>query len=234
MALNKLSREEVDTYARGDLAGGIDEHVARFAFLDDAELRARVGQEYFAARYLYKLWEGLRLSDAWALRAQVQLQVQQYASIYEACLHHLLFVNAADEPQVKALREHSALVARPLPEHLMMRIRALDTADAAEVIGAKFAVRRTQESKVRFEKKVDAAVSLGIIDAALGGEIAEIYSARNSIHIHADLKRAAEMQWQIDFSRTAYRRLKPFTEQAATWMARRASDSTMPSVLLDT
>lgn len=99
-------RDAVDGYARADLDGDLDQHIAKFDFLaDDPDLQQRVGEEYFTARYLYKLWEGLRVDETWANRAQVQLQVQQYASIYEACIHHVLFNECADEPVVRGLLE---------------------------------------------------------------------------------------------------------------------------------
>ena len=79
--------EEVDRYARSDLAGDLNWHIEKFSFLaGDVALQRRVGEEFFTARYLYKLLEGLHLSDQWAVAAQARLQVLQYASIYEACL----------------------------------------------------------------------------------------------------------------------------------------------------
>jgi len=79
---NEVQRS-VDEYARADLDGGLSDHVSFFSFLKgDAELQQRVGEEFFSARYIYKLMEGLRIEEDWAKRAQVQLQVQQYASIY--------------------------------------------------------------------------------------------------------------------------------------------------------
>lgn len=125
MPLREPVRSEAAEYARQDLPGDIDWHVDYFDFVSDIELRRRIGQEFYAARYLYKLWEGLRINEPWALQAQVQLQVQQYASIYEALIHYLLFTEATDEPEVQRLFEYRALVERPLPGHIMEKIRNL-------------------------------------------------------------------------------------------------------------
>jgi hypothetical protein len=100
VAFDRETRDSVNSYARDDLDGDLNNHVEFFSFLaGDPDLMRRVGEEYFSARYLYKLWEGIRLGEDWARRAQVQ----QYASIYEACLHHLLFGRCAATPEVQAL-----------------------------------------------------------------------------------------------------------------------------------
>ncbi|WP_369054830.1 hypothetical protein [Kineococcus terrestris] len=213
----------MDEYARKDLEGDLQWHVEHFDFISDTDLRARLGEEFFAARYLYKLWEGLRLHDAWAARAQVQLQVQQYASIYEACVHHLLFTEAAGSPVVEALTAYETLVERPLPQRLMDKIRALPNDDAHLVVGAVRRRRSLDISKVRFDQKVAAAVQLGIIDQPLADDLVEFYSARNLIHIHAEMKRASERSWEIELSQRAYRRLQPFKAQVVIWLERRSA-----------
>jgi hypothetical protein len=222
MPLQEPTRSEAIEYARNDLPGDVAWHVDYFDFISDPELRERIGQEFYAARNLYKLWEGLRIDENWAKQAQIQLQVQQYASIYEASIHHILFVEAADAPEVQRLFEYEALVERPLPGHIMDRIRGLDAEDSVNIVGAVRATRRTQESKIRFDSKVAAAVTLGIIDENLGREITGFYTARNYIHIHAEL-RQTDLEWQISFARDAYRRLLPFKDQASKWLTERAS-----------
>ena len=102
----------------------------------------------------------------------------------------------------------------------MDRIRKLPQADATDVIGAVYATRRTQESKIRFDSKVAAAVTLGMISDGLGHEIAGYYTARNYIHIHAEL-RQEDFDWQIEFARDAYRRLRPFREEVSAWLSTR-------------
>lgn len=220
MPLSEPTRSQTVEYARNDLPGDLAWHVNYFDFIDDLDLRDRLGQEFYAARYLYKLWEGLRIDEPWARQSQIQLQVQQYASIYEASIHHLLFVEASDEPVVQRLSEYSALVERKLPGHIMDRIRKLDADDAEAIVGAVHATRRTQESKIRFDSKVTAAVDLGMLSDNLGHEIAGYYTARNYIHIHAEI-RQEDFEWQIAFARDAYRRLKPFKEQVSAWLSKR-------------
>jgi hypothetical protein len=104
----------------------------------------------------------------------------------------------------------------------MEKIRGLKADDAGSIVGAIRATRRTQESKIRFDSKVSAAVALGILEESLGKEIAGFYTARNYIHIHAEL-RQDDFEWQVSFARDAYRRLQPFKDQASKWLMVRAS-----------
>lgn len=221
MPLPEAIRSEIVRYAVADLPGDLDWHVSYFDFIGDTDLRGRLGQEFYAARCLYKLWEGLRIDEPWAKQAQVQLQVQQYASIYEASIHHLLFSVAADEPVVQRLGEYRALIKRALPGHIMDRIRILQDSDANDIVGAVLATRQAQESKIRFDSKVAAAVELGMLDEALGREIKGFYTARNYIHIHAEL-RQTDFAWQVSFARDAYQRMEPFKTQVSSWLAKRA------------
>jgi len=212
------TRDLVDRYARGDLAGDLREHVEFFSFLaDDQGLMQRVGEEYFSARYIYKLLEGLQLADEWALRAQVQLQVQQYASIYEACIHHLLFTTCAARPEVNRLRRVNTLKEWSVSESLRTQlVDAAADAPGPAVAGFKTSLSIAPE-KVRFEHKADLAADFGIIDAGLAAELKEFYAARNMIHIHAELKRGADWDWEIELAKRAYLRLEKFRDQVVSW-----------------
>lgn len=209
----------VDSYARQDLDGDLDNHVEFFSFLaDDPGLMRRLGEEYYSARYIYKVLEGLRIEDDWALRAQVQLQVQQYASIYEACLHHLLFVRCADHPEVNALLQLHTLKPYSVSDELRNKLGSVKAPQGRKVVAAVEAVITLNETKVRFDSKARAACAIGIIDDDLKTEVIEFYSARNMIHIHAELKRGADWNWEIDFARQAYWRLLKFKQQVLAWI----------------
>lgn len=90
MAFKENIKKEVDEYSRNHI-GSKDWHISQFDFIDDNKLATRLGEEFLAARYLYKILEGLE-AGGWLQRAQIRLQVLAYASIYEASLHYLLFV----------------------------------------------------------------------------------------------------------------------------------------------
>lgn len=212
-------RKNVDQYARDDLDGGLQAHVAFFDFLSDPDLQQRVGEEYFTARYVYKLFEGLRVEENWARRAQVQLQVQQYASIYEACLHHLLFDRAAGSPEVGALLELQTLKHWSVSGPLRDRLDALPGTNGRKVVAAIESTIALGPTKVRFDSKARAAKQLGIIEDELCEQLIEFYTARNMIHIHAELKKGANWTWEIEFAKQSYWRLAAFAEQARRWVA---------------
>ena len=149
--------------------------------------------------------------------------MQQYAAVYEACLHHLLFTVAVDTPVVAALTEYEALTERALPGHIMDRIRQLHAEDADQIVGAVQRTRTTDESKVRFDAKVDAALELGIITGPdLAAELKEFYAHRNLIHLHAELSRH-DGNWDVELARQSYRRIEPFTAQCREWVRARAT-----------
>lgn len=116
MPFSESLAQEVDRYARSDLPGDLSWHIGQFSFLaDDPRLQRRVGEEFFTARYLYKLLEGVHLDDQWAVSAQARLQVLQYASIYEACLHHVLFELSPHNPRVQQLGKYTSLKPYDVP-----------------------------------------------------------------------------------------------------------------------
>ena len=211
-------RASVHGYAAGDLDGDLASHVEFFSFLEcDPDLRQRVGEEYYSARYLYKLFEGLRIADAWARRAQIQLQVQQYASIYEACLHHLLFAHCTTAPEVTSLLRQPGLGEWSVSADLRERLAAAGRSADKEVVAAVRKEIKLDEAKVRFDFKAQAAVELGIIDAQLAAELVEFYTARNMIHIHAELRKGASWAWEIEFAKRAYRRMHVVRTQVLAW-----------------
>lgn len=209
-------------YARQDLHGDLNHHVEFFSFLtDDPDLRQRLGEEYYSARYIYKLLEGLRIEDGWARRAQVQLQVQQYASIYEACLHHLLFVQCADCKEVLSLLRIPTLRSYSVSADLRNELASVDAPLGRRVVAAIESEIKLSDTKVRFDSKARAACSIGIIDDELAAELIEFYKARNMIHIHAELKLGSDWSWEIAFARQAYWRLQKFKQQVVSWMETR-------------
>jgi hypothetical protein len=222
MPLPENVKSDLDSYVRADLAGDVDAHVLFFSFLDgNPDLQRRVGEEYFSARYLYKMWEGLRISDGWARRAQVQLQVQQYASIYEACIHHLLFTVCSAEPAVEELTTIQILKRWSVSPRVLEAWNSLSDA-GRPIVGAIEKTLRLDEAKVRFDSKVLTAIDLGIVSRALGDELIEFYRARNLIHIHAELRDGVDQDWEIEFARRAYRRLLVFKNEVEEWISERS------------
>lgn len=115
MSLKQLIQEEIYEYVQAHLPK--DEwYSSYFDFITDVELRERLGEEFKAARSVYKLFRGIDASDWWE-RAQIRIQILQYASIYEAVVHHVLFDRLREEEPVLRLVEYARLVRFDIPQH---------------------------------------------------------------------------------------------------------------------
>ena len=218
MAFNAEIKTAINAYITAHVANEAW-HVAYFDFIGDASLAQRLGEEFISTRYIYKLLEGLEADD-WMLRSQIRLQVMSYASIYEAVLHHLLFDCLSAEPQVVALTEFPTKKQISIsPIKLALLEKHLEHA-GKKIIPTYEAVGRTDDTKVRFDKKAECAAALGMIDARLKDELIEFYEARNAIHIHAEIRKS--LTYQLDLSKRAYLRMQPFKEQISSWKTKNA------------
>ena|SRR5690554_1163475 len=217
MAFEADIKKNINQYISSHVA---DEawHVAYFDFIKDTSLAQRLGEEFISTRYLYKLLEGLEASD-WLLRAQIRLQVLSYASIYEAVLHHFLFNVLKSESKVISLTEFPTKKLISIPAPTMALLEKNLEHDGKTIIPCYEAVGRTDETKVRFDKKAECAMELGLIEPWLKDELIEFYEARNAIHIHAEIKKS--LNYQLDLSRRAYMRMQPFKEQINSWCAQK-------------
>jgi len=212
VAFSDGTRDAIKEYIDGHLADW-EWHKNRFSFISDHTLRDRLADEFISTRYVYKLLEGMAADD-WLLRAQIRLQVLSYASIYEAVIHHILFDDLSANPKVQALIEFKTKKQISIPAHKKAALEAALEHDGKEIIPTYEGIGRTDESKVRFEKKAECAAELGLIEHWLMEEIIEFYEARNAIHIHAEIRKS--LDYQLDLSKRAYLRMEPFIEQVST------------------
>ena len=217
MAFDPIVKTQIATYIGAHVA---DEawHVSYFDFVGDSSLGKRLGEEFISTRYIYKLLEGLEAQD-WLLRSQIRLQVLSYASIYEAVLHHILFETMAAEPQVIALTEFPMKKQISIPTASLAMLAKHLEHDGKQIVPTYEAVGKTDESKVRFDKKAECAESLKLIEPWLREELVEFYEARNAIHIHAEIRKS--LNYQLDLSKRAYIRMQPFKEQLTAGLAAR-------------
>jgi hypothetical protein len=209
MALDIATKTAIQKYVSAHVA---DEkwHKEYFDFLSDRLLADRLGEEFISTRHIYKLLEALEADD-WLLRSQIRLQVVSYASIYEAVLHHILFTDFKDKPEVVALTEFPMKKMISIPSESMKVLQKHLQHDGKPIIPTYEGIGKTDESKVRFDRKAECAFVLGLIEEWLRDEIIEFYEARNAIHIHAEIRKS--LDYQLDLSKRAYLRLQPFREQ---------------------
>jgi hypothetical protein len=211
MALPSEVRAALMEYATAHI-GDEKWHIDFFSFVPDQKLAKRLGDEFISTRIIYKILEGLEAED-WLHRAQIRLQILSYASIYEAAIHHILFDRLSDKPEVMALTEFPTKKKISIPRENLSILEKYLNHDGKEIIPTYEAVGRTDESKVRFDRKAECAHQLGFVEDWLRDELIEFYEARNAIHIHAEIRKS--LQYQIDLSRRAYMRMQPFQEQVS-------------------
>lgn len=215
MAFDAKTKNIIKTYVAAHVANEAW-HVAYFDFIGDKSLAQRLGEEFISTRYIYKILEGLEADD-WMLRSQIRLQIMSYASIYEAVLHYLLFDCLSKDPQVVALTEFPTKKQISIPPSQLAILEKHLVHDGKKIVPTYEAVGKTDESKVRFDRKAECAAFLGIINSSLKDELIEFYEARNAIHIHAEIRKS--LQYQLELSRRAYLRMQPFKEQISFWMS---------------
>ena len=208
MPLDPVVRADIDAYARSDLRSR-QWHTDYFDFITDAALRSRLGEEFFTARYLYKIFEGLAAQGELQV-AQVRLQVLQYASIYEAAIHHLLFETLCEQKLVQALQIATTLKQYSVPPEELDKLISL-VHDGRDIVAAYFGPTRVSIAKIRFDDKARCANSLGLIDSQLCDDLIEIYEARNAIHLHAEIRKG--VSWDLGLATKAYMRHQPFRQQ---------------------
>ena len=209
MAFTEETKSAIEDYIDGHLADW-DWHKDRFDFITDEVLRDRLADEFISTRYVYKLLEGMSV-DTWLLRAQIRLQVLSYASIYEAVIHHVLFEDLATSSDVQSLTEFKMKKVISIPSAKQAALQSALEHDGKNIIPTYEGIGRTDTTKVRFDRKAECAEKLGLIDEWLKDEIIEFYEARNAIHIHAEIRKSLE--YQLDLSKRAYRRMEPFIDQ---------------------
>lgn len=210
-------RDTIRQYALADLPDA-SWHRGFFAFVRDAALASRLGEEFLSTRFLYKVLEGLE-AEEWLLRAQIRMQVLSYASIYEAVLHYLLFDLLSADPQVVALTEFPTKKLISIPSQHQAQLEKYLRHDGKEILPTYEAIGHTDVTKVRFDRKAECAFSLGFIADWLRDDLIEFYEARNAIHIHAEIRK--NLNYELELSRRAYLRMEPFKDQILVQMSAR-------------
>lgn len=207
MPLDEPTRQLIHDYCVRDLPGELQWHIDQFGFIEDEELRFRLGRAYYSARYVYKLMEATFVSGD-ERHPFVKFQIMQYASIYEAVTVHLLFDRYASHPEVSQLQTHKAYK----PIAALAGITEMTYGDE-KIHTCVYRDSKTSRNSIPFQDKVDCAVRIGLVDAAFAGDIKRTYELRNLAHIETEATKQLEVE--IEQAKTAYWRLQPFLERAA-------------------
>lgn len=226
MAFTEPIRKAVVEYVERDLPS--DEFYERyFWFISDASLRERLEEEFRSARYIYKLLEGLTAKD-WLLTSQVKVQILLYASIYEAVLHHVLLQEYAASPEVIALTSYEH--RKPINISGDIRTKIQKTYKPTGPISVYETEKRAiDERKIVFEDKAETARLLGLIDQSVKDVVCNVYSFRNAIHLHAELRRG--IAYEIQVAKEAYWRLQGFCQQISEKLLADGKVNSLPAPL---
>lgn len=218
MPLSQDIKNEIYTYCNSHLA---DENWYReeFEFIEDEKLRVRLVQEFKGIRFAYKLYEGIEATDE-NLIFEVRHQILAYATIYEAVLHYVLYTYYENTQEFHELQYHIAPAKIDIPERQVETLSSALLHNGERIIPYHMQERKKNKEQVKFADKCLTAEELGllyvfknelgeIID--LPREIIEIYGYRNAIHLDAELRKGIE--YELELSKKAYRRMRPFIDQ---------------------
>lgn len=218
MPLDIDAKCKVDAYCKRDLPDD-NWYQEQFDFIEDDALRIRIIEEYKGVRYAYKIYEGLEATDE-NLIFEVRHQILSYASIYEAVIHYVLYTYYADTPEFHDLQYHQAPAKIDIPRSQYMKLKQHLSHDGSDLLIYRLQERKKDESQIRFDDKCRTAESLGLIhrisdynghEVDMASDIIEIYGYRNAIHLIAEQRK--KVQYELDLSKRAYRRMKPFISQ---------------------
>ncbi len=210
MSLEKTLRDQIHLYCSKDLPGDLNWHIQQFVFIDDIELRERLGRAFYAARYMSKLMEALYVQDN-ELHSFIKFQVMQYASIYEAVITHLLWNKFKDHKEVVTLQTHKAYK----PVCALANLTTIKYGDE-QIYTCVYKDEKTPKNSIPFSDKVDCCVRIGFIDAAYAEDIKNIYTLRNLAHIETEAKKQIELE--IEHAKLGYWRMQPFLDTIVNFL----------------
>jgi len=190
-----------------------------FEFIEDADLRKRLVEEFRGIRFAYKLYEGIEAENE-NIVFEIRHQIFSYATIYEAVLHYVLYTYYADTSEFHDLQYHETLAKIDIPKEKRCRLEKELEHDGKGIVPMYKKERKKDDAQVRFDDKCKAAEKLGLLssfvntdgeEVDLTREIIEIYGYRNAIHLVAELRKG--IAYELDLSKRAYRRMRPFIDQ---------------------
>jgi len=205
MPLEETLRDQIINYCKKDLPGDLNWHIQQFDFIDNVDLKNKVGRAFYSARFVSKLMEATFVTGD-DIHPFVKFQIIQYASIYEAVTNYLLWNKYATHPEVIALQIHKAYK----PISALGRLAKM-TYDGEELFTCVYKDTKTPKNSIPFKDKVDCAVRIGFIDIAYAEDIKNIFVLRNLAHLESEAERNIEME--LEDSKKGYWRIKPFIDK---------------------
>jgi len=205
MPLDQELQNKINDYCKKDLPGDMNWHIQQFDFIDNVELRNKLGRAFYSARFVSKLMEAIHATGD-DMHPFVKFQIIQYASIYEAVTTYLLWNKFAEHAEVVSLQIHKAYK----PVSALGNLTKM-TYDGQELFPCVYKDTKTHKNSIPFKDKVDCAVRIGFIDIAYSEDIKNVFALRNLAHLESEAERNIEME--LEDSKKGYWRIKPFIDK---------------------
>jgi len=226
MPLSDDIQKIIYDYCGRDLA---DEewYAKEFNFIKDLALKERIINEFKSIRFAYKMYEAIGATNV-NLLFQIRCQILIYASIYEAVLQYVLCTYYNDSEAYIEMLHHDVPIRISIPEQKMEILKKVLLHDKKEIIPYFIGKKKKNETSIRFDDKCRTAEKLNLIGVVkddkgevvvddngneinIAKDIIKIYEYRNGIHIFAEQRKM--IQYELELSRKAYRRMRPFIDQ---------------------
>lgn len=206
---NKV-QEEIRKYVYGHLPedNWYDEHF--YPFIQDVLLRNRLIVEFKNARVIYKIFEGIQAENE-LLLAQIKTQVIMYVSIQEAVINYVLFELLKDTAPVQGLLFQDRMNRIMIPQYKLEKLKRELNHDGKEILTFYMEKRAVDKTKIRFDQKINACFTLGLIDTALEKDLINLYEYRNTVHLEAELRK--NLDYNLDMGLLAFRRVEGLSIQ---------------------
>ena len=218
MALSEEIRNIIYNYCYNHLPKD-SWYESEFEFIEDNLLKQRLIQEFKNIRFAYKLYEGIEASEE-NMIFEIRSQIFAYASIYEAILHYVLYNYYDKTIEFHDLQYHTVPTRIDIPPHKLAVLNKELIHNGESILPYHLQERKKEDAQIRFDAKCDTAEKLGLIhqielkdgtNANLKLDLIKIYGFRNGIHLIAEQRKG--ITYELELSRLAYRRMRPFIDQ---------------------
>lgn len=218
MAFPEALKKSINDYCNNHLAEE-SWYNEEFDFIEEPVIQKRLIEEFRSIRFAYKLYEGLEATDE-NLIFEVRHQILAYASIYEAVIHYVLYNYYQNTTEFHDIQYHTVPTRMSFSKEQIESVKKVLSKQNENLLIYHYQERKKDETQVRFDDKCKAAESLGLLHkftndkgetVDLSAEIIEIYGYRNAIHLIAEQRKG--IQYELELSKKAYRRMRPFINQ---------------------
>lgn len=151
-----------------------------FSFISDTNLKNKLAEAYYQARFAYKIVQGLKLTS-FKKTAFLKFQIQQYASIYEALLDYTLETYHKEEIKNDILKtiEYRPVSAFASPTEMFYT----EEKKKEKIYTCKKKEFYKALKSIKIDEKTKIAINYRIFDLSVKADLDALYDIRNCIHL---------------------------------------------------